>query len=171
MFAHGFSHPCHFQRSDHPSEVIMIRLNDIETAIGQQPAKGMDAMLLFASRNRNGNGIGHLLGPIEPIVEHGLFEIAVAVFLEELAYANRFVHIRVIAVDIGIHCYLIAEGFSNQANDGFGSAGRTLCIQVLGHEHERTTFIFTAFALLCSTAAVMNATDSLTDFSRHSVAW
>ena len=52
----------------------MIGLNDVQPAVGQQPAEGVDAVLLLASRNGNRKGIGHLLGAVEPVEEHRLLD-------------------------------------------------------------------------------------------------
>ena len=136
--AHDFSHPRHLQRPDHAAEVVVVRLNDIQTAIGQQPAKGVDAVLLFTPRDRNRKRIGDPLGPFEPIEEYRFFEVTVIVLFEQLTHPNRFVHVLIIPVGVGVKGHVVAEGLPNQRNDCLGPAGRTSRIQVLGHEHERT---------------------------------
>ena len=95
----------------------MIRLNNIQTVIGQQPAKGMDAMLLFTSRNRNRKRVRNLFGTVEPIKEYRFFEVTIVVILELLTHSNRFVHVFVVAVCIGIERHIITKGFANKRDD------------------------------------------------------
>ena len=137
--AESGSHPRHLHGADHSAEVIVVRLHNLHRIVGDEPAKAVQAVFLFAEGDRQGKRIGNLLGLFIPVEHHRLFEEAIPVFLQQLADADRFLD-RIEPIRIRIQRHLIAKGLSDQGNHRFGSSLGADGMDVGGHEHEPADF-------------------------------
>jgi len=96
----GGRHPGHLHGPNHSSEIIIIRLHDLHCVIGNEAAKAVQAVFLFAQGDGQGKGLGNLPGLFVPVEHYRLFEKTITIFLQQLPNADRFFD-RIKSVGIG----------------------------------------------------------------------
>ena len=111
--AHRGGHAGHLHGADDSAKIINVGLHDIDAVVGDQPAEGVHARLLFAAGHRNIDRIGHGLGFLVPVKGHRLLVEREFVFLEQLAELDAFLD-AIGTVRVGVADHLVAKRLSHQ---------------------------------------------------------
>ena len=86
-------HECHFHRTNHSSEIINIRLNNIKTIICNRPSKMDKALILLTICNRYCKCICNLFYILKMVVHNRLFKITIFIFFQKSANTYSFTYI------------------------------------------------------------------------------
>src|SRR5665647_2787217 len=92
FFPQRIGHQRYLHGTDHSSKIEEIGLHNLKSIIGNQPAKSVNAIFLFPSRNRDRKGIGNLFGLFIPVERYWLFKKLKAVLLQKFSYPNRHLY-------------------------------------------------------------------------------
>src|ERR1017187_5325625 len=123
LLAEGIGHSGDLHATHHAAEVEHIRLDDGESAVGDEPAEVVGAGLLLPAGDGYFEGVGNLFGFFVPVERDGLFVEGVLVLLHELADGDGLGG-GVGTVGVGGDDHLIAKGFADKWNELLASAGR-----------------------------------------------